>query len=160
MPTYKKPVRGSRQLRKHRYSQAGEVYFITTSCFNKQKVFLKKEVVQIVFDTIDWLEQKKHIECYFAMVMPDHLHIVFQLLDKKTLSEVMKSLKGFTGKRIKECLKITTFAWQEQFRDHLIRDDEGLVEIIKYCLYNPVRAGQVATPLDYPFWTSKFNLGQ
>ena len=160
MPIRKRPQKGSRQLRKHRNSRSGEVYFITTSCFNKQKIFLSKKNVQIIFDTIDWLEQGKYIDCYFTMVMPDHLHVVFQLLDKKTLSEVMKSLKGFTGKNIKELLKLNTPIWQEQFRDHLIRDDKGLIEIMKYCLYNPVRAGLVQNPCDYPYWTSKFYLGE
>lgn len=60
--------------------------------------------MQIVFDAIDWLEKGKCIDCHFVILMPDHLHLVFQLTGDKKLSEVMKSLKGFTGRKIKQYL--------------------------------------------------------
>ncbi len=152
------PEKGYRQLRKHRYSQRGYFYFVTTRCFDNKKLFAKKDAVQIVFDTLDWLEQHKYIECYFAILMPDHLHLVFQLVGNKTLSEVMKSLKGFAGRKLKHHMGLDNPIWQEQFYDHTIREDEDLIEIIKYCLHNPVRAGLVEDPFDYPFWRSKIDL--
>jgi len=163
MPISKKsriPERGSKQLRKHRHSQQENFYFITTSCFNKQKLFITKDAVQSVFDCIKWLEKEKCMDCYFAILMSDHLHLIFQLLGRKTVSEVMKGLKGFTGRKIKCLLKLNTPVWQDQFYDHLIRKDEDLVEIMKYCLYNPVWAGLVENPFDYPHWKSKFDLGE
>jgi len=33
-----------------------------------------------------------------------------------------------------------------------------LLEIIKYCWYNPVRAGIVDNPKEYPYWRSKYDL--
>ena len=152
------PESGSRQLRKGRYSREDYLYFITTSCFNKRKIFITKEIVQVVFDTIDWLEKGKYIDCYFVMVMPDHLHLIFELFNRKSLSEVMKSLKGFTGIKIKERLNLDIPVWQGQFYDHLIRKDESLVEIMEYCLYNPVRKGLAQTPFDYPYWKCRYNL--
>jgi len=153
---YKDFQRGQKQLRKGRFSNRGCLYFITTSCFNRQRIFIEKNVVQIVFDTIDWLENKGYIDCYFVILMPDHMHLIFQLLGEKTLSEVMKSLKGYTGRKIKEYLRLETKVWQEQYYDHQIRKNEDFIEIMKYCLYNPVRAGLVETPFDYPFWKSKY----
>ncbi|MDO9575927.1 MAG: transposase [bacterium] len=152
------PERGSKQLRQGRFSQKGQLYFITSSCFNKQKLFVREDVVQIVFDSIDWLEKKGYIDTYFVIVMPDHLHMIFQLVSRKSLSEVMKSMKGFTGRKIKEKTQLEVPVWQEQFYDHLIRKDESLIETMRYCLYNPVRAGLVENPFDYPYWKCKYNL--
>lgn len=140
-PKREVPNRGYRQLRKHRHSQRDHFYFITTCSFNKQKLFVRKIATQVVFDTIDWLEKEKRINCYFAILMPDHLHLIFQLLEKKSLSEVMKSLKGFTERKLKGHLGLNTPVWQNQFYDHLIREDEDLIDIMKYCFYNPVRRG-------------------
>jgi hypothetical protein len=53
---------------------------------------------------------------------------------------------------------MNTPVWQDQFYDHLIRKNEDLHVIMNYCLYNPVRAGLVEHPLDYPFWKSKFEV--
>ncbi len=152
------PKIGSKQLRKNRHSEEGYLYFITSSCFNKQKLFVNEDTVHIVFDTVDYLEKKGYIDCYFIIVMPDHVHLILQLFNKKSLSEVMKSLKGFTGRKIKENLNLDVPVWQEQFYDHLIRKDENLIEIMKYCLYNPVRKGLTSSSFDYPYWKCKYNL--
>ncbi len=152
------PEIGSKQLRKGRYSEEGYFYFVTTSSFNKKNILARKDVAKIIFDTINWLEKNNYIDCYFIIIMPNHLHLVFQLFTKKTLSEVIKSLKGFTGRKIKENLKLDTPVWQDQFYDHLIRKDENLVGIMKYCLYNPVRRGLVENPLDYPYWKCKYDI--
>jgi len=90
--------------------------------------------------------------------MPDHVHLVFQLLGNKTLSEVMKSLKQFTGRKIRQKMRLVNPVWQEQYYDHLIRKKESLFEIIRYCWYNPVRAEIVDTPKEYPYWRSKYDL--
>ena len=152
------PEKGSKKLREFRISEKERFYFITTSCFNKQRLFVTKEIVQTIFDTIEWLEKEKHIECYFVIIMPDHFHLVFQLLNKKTLSEVMKSLKGFSGTKIKKIKTLDTPVWQNQFYDHLIKDEEELFEFVEYCFYNPVRAGIVDNPKKYPHWKSKYEL--
>ncbi len=90
--------------------------------------------------------------------MPEHSHLVFQLIGDKTLSEVMKSLKQFTGRKIKQNMKLENPVWQEEYYDHFIRKDEDLLEIINYCWYNPVRAELVDTPDKYPYWKSKYDL--
>lgn len=152
------PEKGSKELRKGRFSQKESLYFITTSCHNKQKYFLDKENVKIFFDTVDWLEEKRYIELYFCIAMPDHVHIVFQLTSDKTLSDVMKTMKQFTGKKIKKRARIESAVWQDQYYDHLIRKSESVYKIIEYCWYNPVRAGIVEHPKEYPYWRSKYEL--
>jgi len=152
------PEKGSKELRKGRFSQKGAFYFVTTSCYNKQKIFLQEENVQIFFTSLDFFVNRGYIDLYFYIVMPDHVHFVFQLIGDKSLSEVMKSLKQYTGRRIKQGTGIRDPVWQEQYYDHSIRKDENLLEIIKYCWYNPVRAGIVEDPKKYPYWKSKYDL--
>ena len=41
--------------------------------------------------------------------------------------------------------------WQESFYDHVVRPEEDLSAIARYIIDNPVRAGIVKSPLDYPF---------
>ncbi len=152
------PEKGSRELRKGRFSQKEAFYFITTCCHNKQKIFLDKENAQIFLNALDWLVEKGYIDLHFCIVMPDHVHLVFQLTGDKTLAEVLKTLKQFTGRRIRQRIGIKNSIWQDQYYDHLIRKDESLYKIIEYCWYNPVRAGIVDNPKEYPYWKSKYDL--
>jgi len=152
------PEKGSYKLRIGRFSHHGYVYFITTRCFNKNKIFVDKNAVQVIFECIDWLTSRSYIDLHFCVVMPDHIHLVISLEGSKHLSEVIKSLKQYTSRRIKLILSLSDPVWQEQYYDHVIRKEENIIEIIKYCWYNPVRAGLVTNPNDYPYWKSKHAL--
>ena len=41
--------------------------------------------------------------------------------------------------------------WQESFYDHALRKEESLRRVAGYIWDNPVRAGLVEDPLDYPW---------
>jgi putative transposase len=153
---YKK---GSHLLRKGRYSKPGYYYFITTSTYKKANFLNTKQHFEIIFNSLKFLEKKGRIELHFVIVMPDHIHAVLKLLEDQTLKYIMRSFKGYTGNMIKQSLDVTNqHIWQSQYYDHLIRKNESYTEIMKYCLYNPVRKGIVKEPQDYPFWWCKYEL--
>lgn len=81
---------------------------------------------------------------------------MIQLRDKKTLPEVLNSFKKFTSKEIRKTTSSKQGIWQDQYYDHLIRRDESLSNIIKYCFENPVRKGMVEDPNEYPFWCCQY----
>lgn len=41
--------------------------------------------------------------------------------------------------------------WQENYHEHVLRNDEDVEKVIKYILHNPVRAGIVRNYYDYPY---------
>lgn len=157
-------TKGSQQLRKGRYSSPDSYYFITASTNKKNTFFTRSEYYETIVNTLKWLEQQKRIELFFVIAMPDHVHIVFRLEEGQTLARVMMSFKGFAGREIKQKLselepeRHIDHVWQAQYYDHQIRQDESYVEIIKYCLHNPVRKGMVEEPKKYPFWWCKYEL--
>jgi len=152
------PKKGSHNLRIGRFSQQGYVYFITTRCYKNSRIFIDEKAVEVVFESIDWLIAHSYIDLYFCIVMPDHLHMIISLVDTKCLSEVIKSIKQYSSRKIKSILTISDPIWQEQYYDHTIRKEENLIDVIKYCWYNPVRAGLVTNPNRYPHWKSKYAL--
>ena len=153
------PARGSYHLRKGRCSESGNLYFITTSTFNGEPTFRNESMAHTVFDSLYWLEENKRIELICCIVMPNHIHMIIQLGENQTLSGVMNSFKGFTGKKISELKNQGKPVWQKQYYEHCIRKDEDLNEIICYCYENPVRSGLVNQAKEYPFWKCKFELG-
>ena len=69
----------------------------------------------------------------------------------------MKSLKQFSGKKIKENTGQYPI-WQEGFYDQLIGRKESLEDIIIYCWNNPVRAKLIHQPDEYSYWWSQFKI--
>ena len=86
--------------------------------------------------------------CYTAVVMPDHVHLVFMPLwdrrgDSYAVADVVRRIKGPASRIIGGSI------WQEEFFDHEIRHDESLQEKCEYVRQNPVRKGLVARPEEY-----------
>ena len=94
------PLKGSHLLRVGRWSFPGNCYFVTASTLNRLPILTDPACCQIVFDSIEWLEKEKKMECYCCIIMPDHIHLVMKLGPEQTLSQVMQSLKGYTAREI------------------------------------------------------------
>jgi len=152
------PGRGSFALRTGRWSAPEHSYFITASTFHRQPIFVDPVCCQIVFDRIDWLEKEGKLEYCCCIIMPDHIHLVIELESGGTLRQVMQSLKGYTALKINQQRHQRGHVWQEQYYDHLIRNEEDLRSTITYCYENPARMGLVQNAGDYPFWRCKFVL--
>ena len=62
----------------------------------------------------------------------------------------LKRYKQATGYHWKHALKHRTRLWQEGYYDRILRDDDPNEGVIRYILENPVRAGLVDHPREYP----------
>ena len=100
------------------------------------------------------IDQSNLVESITWVIMPDHLHWLFQLSSDNTLSTIMKKLKGRSSKNINNVYPQVNFSWQRGFYDHAIRAEEDLVKVSRYIVANPLRAGLVNNIGCYPFWDS------
>lgn len=152
------PERGYRQLRKGRQSIPGAYYSVTLSTLKREPILANAEIACIIFECFNWLETVVRINWICIMVMPDHVHAVFQLGNTHSLSSVIKSFKNYTAKQINIHLGRSGQLWQRAYYDHGIRKDESLIAVIRYCYENPVRCGLVTQARDYPYWKCKFKM--
>ncbi len=105
------PPIGYQALRKGRVSEAGRLYFITKSTKERvqkewsaeeklaQSRLLQVGVPQIIMSSLDWLQQKQLISLTAYCLMPDHLHLLFQLGEIAQLENVVKRLVLLPGWR-------------------------------------------------------------
>jgi putative transposase len=84
--------------------------------------------------------------------MANHVHIlVHPLVDP---SRLLKSLKGATAREANKLLRRTGEPfWQKESYDHWVRDQAEFERIRIYIENNPVNAGLVTLPEQYP-WSS------
>jgi len=151
------PIKGSIRLRTGRRSIPGQVYLLTTATLERRLIFQNKEASQIVLDSLKYLERQGRILLETAVIMPDYVHVVAGLVSR-TLGELMQSWKGYTARSINKLLNRKGPVWNKQYHDHAIRKNEVLMEVIRYCLNNPVRAGLVKDFHDYPYWYCRYGV--
>ena len=131
----------SSHLRTGRHSQSGGIYLVTTVTANRMPVFSDFHTARTL---IRILHQASHVTTLAYVVMPDHLHWLFQLGDEEGLSPCVQRIKSLASKAIGPSL------WQKGFHDRAVRKEDDLAAIARYIVANPVRAGLVSRTGAYP----------
>lgn len=92
---------------------------------------------------------------YAWVIMPNHVHVILQ--PHVDLRHLMRWLKGRTGRIANRILGRTgTAFWQDESFDHWIRSAAELRNSIAYVESNPVKAGLVAAPEQWPWSSAQF----
>ena len=90
-----------------------------------------------------------------AVVMPDHTHMIFTPNNGETLSRIMNGVKGSSSHFINAAVGRKSHQWIDESFDRIIRAGENLRKKCEYICNNPVRAGLVNTPDEWPWlWRS------
>src|SRR5712671_6330374 len=100
----------------------------------------RSEIADIVAGAIRFhADQRFDLQAW--VVMPNHVHAVLRPRPDWTLSEILKSWKGFSAREANRILQRTgkTF-WQVESFDHVIRDDADRSRCCLYTTTNPVNA--------------------
>jgi len=151
MPSNMKPH--SRDLRKGRHSERGRIYHVRTSTENKLRLFTDLYLGWIVVNTMRFLHDSGDVQSLAFVVMPDHLHWLFQLSGERPLDKVLYSLKSHSAGVINQRLgQVGVTVWQDGYFDRAIREDEDVIAVARYIVANPLRAGLCQHIADYSLW--------
>jgi REP element-mobilizing transposase RayT len=81
--------------------------------------------------------------------MPDHAHLLVEgTCDTSDFPHLIKSAKQRSAQSFAARHKHAL--WQEGFYDRVLRPEDDPKQIARYIIENPVRAGLVRSPIDYP----------
>jgi REP element-mobilizing transposase RayT len=95
---------------------------------------------QIVKSAIDHFNRDRYsLICW--TIMPNHVHVVLQLLGIYRLAQVMRSLKRFTSREINALFNRRGTLWQEEYFETLLRSEAHFEKAVKYVLSNPLKIG-------------------
>ena len=73
--------------------------------------------------------------------MPDHFHVIVNLLGELTLSAWMHNLMSFISAKTARSLRASGCCWQDGYYDTKVRSERQFNYLIDYIHYNPVAAG-------------------
>jgi REP element-mobilizing transposase RayT len=140
------PAPHSKDLRLGRYSEAGRIYLVTTVTAGRKPVFAEFLAARGLIRQMREIGEHDLAETLAFVVMPDHLHWLMALGERRTLSSVVGTLKSLSARRV------GGLVWQPGFHDHAVRKEEELRGLARYIVMNPLRAGLVERVGDYSHW--------
>jgi putative transposase len=130
------------------YGDPDHVYFVT-ACAHHASPFTNDRLAREIVNSLEWLRANRSVTLYAYCLMPDHLHLMLRVGDRRyPLSEVMRAFKSFTTRQSWK-LGYHGALWQARFHDHIVRKSEDGLKIAAYILDNPVRKGLVSDPDAY-----------
>lgn len=150
------------------------IYFVTTTIVGWIDVFTRKELAEIIIDSLKYCQKEKGLVIYAWCLMPSHLHMLASADEGKNLSDIMRDFKKFTSKRITSTIaKINesrdwlidkfSFAakvhsksdefkvWQDGFHPIFVETNLFKDQKLDYIHQNPVEAGFVTEPQYYNY---------
>ena len=136
----------SHSLRTGRYTQAGQIYLLTSVTADRQPVFADFQAARRLIRCLQHAALLRQADTLAFVVMPDHLHWLMQLGEGVDLSRCMGSVKSISARQLGIPF------WQKGFHDHAVRQEEDLPALARYVVSNPVRAGLVKRVGEYPHW--------
>jgi REP element-mobilizing transposase RayT len=83
--------------------------------------------------------------------MPNHVHAVIEQAQGHSLGRVVHSWESFTAHEINKVNQTKGLIWAEDYFDRFIRDDVHLANAVGYVENNPVKAGLVKKPEQWPY---------
>ncbi|HEY1676934.1 MAG TPA: transposase [Candidatus Sulfotelmatobacter sp.] len=105
----------------------------------------------------------KLFDLKIAVVMPEHVHLIFtplidyEAMEVCSLAEIMDAIKGASAHKVNKFLGRKDKVWQTESFDHVLRSSENLDAKIEYVLENPARRGLAGNWNSYPWiWKKPF----
>ena len=138
----------------------GAVYFITFNTW--EKLELTPAARQVVLNACKFFDRQRY-QIFCLVVMPDHVHMLMQPLEKSdnkfwSLSSILHSMKSYSSKQIPKVMKHIGTVWQDERHDHIVRDEREFQVFWEYIRQNPVKAGLSLTPEEYPFFGQMYEV--
>ena len=115
------------------------------------------EIAQIVQDALLHFDGKRYRLIAWA-VMPNHVHVLIEPLGGHALSDIVSSWKRFSARMANRLLGRSGPFWQKDYWDTYIRNEHHLESTVGYIENNPVKAGLVKNPADWPWSHARFRM--
>ena len=158
-------------MRPPHFDIEGHVYYITTVTYDRLPVFRRPAFVIPLLDSLNFYRHKLQFKLLGYAIMPDHIHLVVWPQGTAGVSDIMRDYKKFTATRIirqaeaegntdwlnafrdagSETERSTHKVWQDSYWDKNLYTEDMLRQRLNYVHRNPVRAGLVVLPADYPY---------
>lgn len=145
--------------------------FYTATILKWQQILSDDKHKDIIVDSLKFLVTEKRIELNAFVIMPNHIHLIWQPMFGFTPSDIQSSFMKYTAQQLKRSLtknKVTLEAFKvnKYDREYQIWKREPLgIELISpavfnqkldYIHYNPVQAGLCINPEDYFYSSARF----
>jgi len=146
-------------VRKPRVQFPGALYHVIGRGNQQQDIFLNDEDYSCYMNYLLDYHQRFHFILYAYVLMPNHIHLMLET-GEVPLSKIMQCLQLRYSQYFNRKYRKKGHLFQGRYKSILCDRDTYLLELIRYLHLNPIRAGIVTHPLDYPWSSHQIYVGK
>ena len=162
--------------RAYKFRDAEGVYFVSFATVHWIDVFTRREYKDMLVDNLHYCIAQKGLELMAWCIMTNHVHLIGQTHEGFLFQDILRDFKKFTAKRLIEMIEanpqesrkewmLKAFSkagkqnpnnkyyqfWRQDNRPIQLFTPQVLQQKLDYLHLNPVVAGFVNEPHEYPY---------
>ncbi len=118
---------------------------------DSQAVFFEPDDFDLYLHSLRKASQMYDCQVHAYVLMTNHTHLLVSPGSERTIPLVMQAMGRNYVQKLNKKYNRTGTLWQGRYKACLVQDDRYLMACHKYIELNPVRAGMVSAPGDYPY---------
>ena len=162
--------------RNYKFHNPEGAYFVSFAVVNWLDVFTRNEYKNLLLDNLTYYQKNCGMEIFAWCIMTNHVHLVFRCQGDFQPEQILGNYKRITSKRMVQAIKenpresrkeflLNAFKkagsqssnvsnyqfWRHDNKPIELWSNKVIAEKIRYIHNNPVQAGLVFRPEDYPY---------
>ncbi len=153
-------------------SPGSPFFYLTSVTRDRLPVFRRSDIADVVCDALDEARKSSGILIFAYVIMPDHMHLITD--SSRSITDSLRYFNGISARRVIDYLKdreyftsLEKLRTNDRSRNHTyslwdahpnsfsINNETTLIQKVNYIHLNPVRAGLVSHPDEYPYSSSR-----
>jgi len=130
-------------------------FFVSFSTFQRRFLLQSNRFCELLLDVLRENRVKKRIAVHGFVFMPNHVHLLLTPAPEVSLEKAVQFIKGGFSYRANKELGFRGEIWNNGFNEHRVRDAFDYVKHIEYTHSNPVKAGLVSRPEEWPYSSAR-----
>lgn len=136
-----------------RLTLPGHAHHVIQRGNNRQAIFADRADYQMMLDLLDESARRFGVAIHAYVLMDNHFHLLATPQTTEGLPQMMQAVGRRYVRYFNDRHQRTGTLWEGRYKSTLIQTERYLLACMAYIDLNPVRAGMVAQPRDYP-WSS------
>jgi len=142
-----------------RQQVAGGIFHVTARGVRRSDIFRDDRDRRFFLSLVAQLSKARGWRCLAYCLMPNHYHVVLRTSDAD-LSAGMHWLNGCYAQWFNGRHGYEGHVFDRRFHSTLVQSDVHLLELLRYVVLNPVRAGLCSHPGEWPWSSYRAVLGK
>ena len=128
-----------------RIEYSGAVYHVTSRGNARNRIFIDDQDREIFLSILGTVVKRYNWLCHAYCLMNNHYHLMIETLEAN-LSIGMRQLNGVYTQKYNRRHHKSGHIFQGRFKAILVQKENYLLELCRYVVLNPIRAGAVEKP--------------